>query len=160
MPSATEETVAAENGLTVTQLRQAISDFKQAAKENAASGNGKPRVKWDKDRLPDENPAAFAWRAYQAEAKAGTLHRGVIRREDKLLAVKLSNWLQSHPMPEGIDIPTKPEWITRQIEAWKERPVPPKRTQEQRLYDTLRHRRARHHPAAGAGTTSSSHASR
>jgi hypothetical protein len=46
-----------------------------------------PRLKWETetDRLPDENPAAFAWRAYAAEAKAGKLHRGVIYDEDRAL---------------------------------------------------------------------------
>jgi hypothetical protein len=24
--------------------------------------------------------------------------------------VRAERWLRSHPMPEGIDIPTKPEW--------------------------------------------------
>jgi tetratricopeptide (TPR) repeat protein len=79
------------------------------------SATATPRLKWDTDRLPDENPATFAWRAYAAEAKAGTLHRGVIYSEDRELHRRLNSWLRSHPMPEGIDIPAKPEWNTRQL---------------------------------------------
>jgi tetratricopeptide (TPR) repeat protein len=80
------------------------------------SATGEPRPKWEIDRLPGENPAKFAWRAYAAEAEAGTLHRGVISTEDPALHRKLKNWLRTHDMPEGIDIPTLPEWNDRQVE--------------------------------------------
>ena len=93
-------------------LRQRAAD---TAREMMDRADAEPRLKWKKDALPGENPAAFAWRAYQAEAKAGTLHRGLIAQEDKDLAVKLANWLRTYDMPEGFDIPTKPEWNTRQL---------------------------------------------
>jgi len=100
----------------VEHVRKALEDLAaKAARETTTRATATPRLKWDHDRLPDENPAAFAWRAYQAEAKAGTLHRGVIGHEDKPLAVKLASWLRSHPMPDGIDIPTLPEWNTREL---------------------------------------------
>ena len=84
-------------------------------RETTTRATATPRLKWEHDRLPDENPAAFAWRAYQAEAKAGTLHRGVISTEDPVLYRRLNNWLRTHDMPEGINIPTKPEWNERQL---------------------------------------------
>lgn len=103
------------------------------------------RLKWDTDRHPGEGPAQFAWRAYAAEAAAGTLHRGIIHSEDEPLYWKLIVWLRAHPMPNGIDIPTKPEWNTRQIEAgrakqgskWQLR----LRTEEQLIYDVQKSRR-------------------
>ncbi len=101
----------------------------------------KPRLRWGTDNAPDENPAAFAWRAYQDEAKAGTLHRGIIGQEDKPLSVKLASWLRSHPMPEGIDIPTKPEWIARRLAEAKTAPRPVRVwTEEGRLYQSARYR--------------------
>jgi hypothetical protein len=123
-----------------------ILDFAaNAARETTGRATAAPRLKWERDRLPDETPAHFAARAYQAEAKAESLHRGLIGQEDKPLAVKLASWLRSHPMPEGIDIPTKPEWITRQAEAGKAKPAPSSRprTGEQRVYDALASRRYR-----------------
>ena len=100
----------------------ALKALQREAAQQAAQRRTR-RLKWDKDALPDENPAQFAWRAYQAEAKAGTLHMGVIRQDDKKngteLAVKLVSWLRSpanrQQLPEGFDIPTKPEWNTRQL---------------------------------------------
>jgi hypothetical protein len=118
----------------------------QAARETTGHATAAPRLKWEQDRLPDENPAAFAWRAYQAEAQAGTLHRGIIYSEDRELHRRLNSWLRSHAMPEGIDIPTKPEWITRQADAGRAKPAPVAsrpRTEEQRLYDALASRRYR-----------------
>jgi hypothetical protein len=113
-------------------------------REGTTHATATPRLKWDRDRLPDENPATFAWRAYAAEAKAGTLHRGVIGQEDKALAVKLSNWLRTHDMPEGIDIPTKPEWNERQLAKLGEPPRPARiRTDQTRLYEAARYRATR-----------------
>jgi hypothetical protein len=115
-----------------------------AARETTSqSAKGTPRLKWENDRQPDENPAAFAWRAYAAEASAGKLHRGVIHAEDPPLYWKLTVWLRSHSMPEEIDIPTKPEWNTRQL-AEAGAPVKPGRrfirTEQARLYDAARYR--------------------
>jgi hypothetical protein len=114
------------------------------ARENTARATEPPRLKWETDRRPNENPAAFAWRAYAVEAAAGTLHRGVIHAEDPELHRRLNSWLRSHPMPEAIDIPTKPEWNTRQIEAGRAKPAARPRTEGQRLYDVNRVRRQRH----------------
>jgi tetratricopeptide (TPR) repeat protein len=102
-------------GLSIEKVRRALEALRAAERETTGRATAEPRLKWEKDALPDEDPATFAWRAYQAEAKAGTLHRGVIGQEDKALSVKLANWLRTHDMPEGIDIPTKPEWNTRQL---------------------------------------------
>ena len=135
---------AAALGLPPEIAREAL---KKAAVDYARTITGRakesPRLKWETHRLPDENPAAFAWRAYAAEAKAGTLHRGVIHAEDAELHRRLNSWLRSHPMPEGIDIPTKPEWNSRQIAAGKAQQAPRPRTDEQRLYDTAVNRRYR-----------------
>jgi hypothetical protein len=114
MPAPIDLNHEAENlGLSRTDALKLLQ--REAAQQAAQRKPGTRRLKWEKDARSDENPAAFAWRAYQAEAKAGTLHRGVIGREDKDLAVKLGNWLRTHDMPEGIDIPTKPEWNTREL---------------------------------------------
>jgi hypothetical protein len=109
--SAAYAIVARDLGIPVDDLKKLRAAHDEVTKAAPAA----PRLKWGKDNAPDENPAAFAWRAYQAEAKAGALHMGVIRHEDKPLAVKLANWLRTHPMPEGVDIPTLPEWNTRQL---------------------------------------------
>jgi hypothetical protein len=74
-----------------------------------------PRLKWETDRLPDEDPATFAWRAYAAEAKAGNLHRGLLYDEDRPLYWKLHSWLRSNEMPADVDIPLKRDWNTRQL---------------------------------------------
>ena len=87
---AAEREVARRRGISVEQMRAALDALAPAAPAT-------PRLKWGKDNAPDENPAAFAWRAYQAEAKAGMLHRGVIAQEDKPLAVKLANWTAHAP---------------------------------------------------------------
>jgi hypothetical protein len=108
---AAEREIAKRRGLTLAQLRDALDAVSSPPPPAPAA----PRLKWDVDRDPDETPAAFAWRAYAAEAKAGTLHRGVIAHEDKLLHKKLSNWLRTYPMPEGIDIPTETQWNTQQL---------------------------------------------
>ena len=137
---------AAELGLPPEIAREAL---KKAAADYARTMTGrakdKPRLKWERDRLPDENPAAFAWRAYQAEAQAGTLHRGLIGQEDKPLAVKLASWLRSHPMPEDIDIPTKPEWISRRLPTLD---ADPASRETIRLHETRKRRAERARRAA------------
>jgi tetratricopeptide (TPR) repeat protein len=123
-------------------VRKALADLAAgAAHETTARAKAKRRLKWEKDARPGENPAEFAWRAYQAEAKAGELHRGLIGREDKLLRRDLNNWLRTHPMPEGIDIPTYPEWNTRRLAGTAS---PPRAvrvlTEEGRLHEAARYR--------------------
>jgi hypothetical protein len=119
---------------------------KLTAGKNSARAKASPRLKWETDRRAGENPATFARRAYQAEAKAGKLHQGLIYDEDRELYRRLRSWLRSHPTPEGIDIPPKRDWNTRQIEAGRAKPAPlgqRPRTEEERLHETLRKRRWR-----------------
>jgi tetratricopeptide (TPR) repeat protein len=141
------EAIAAARGLSVAELSEAIDNYTAArsaltARDNTARVTAPPRLKWEPGRQPDENPAQFAWRAYQAEAKAGTLHRGVIYREDRELHRRLNSWLRSNEMPEGIDVPTLPEWNTRQIEAAKAggKPLSAPSTPEARLREAARYR--------------------
>jgi hypothetical protein len=133
---------ARELGFTVESAIETLErEAKKAAREATVRAKEQPRLKWDKDRLPDENPAAFAWRAYQAEAKARTLHRGLIGQEDKLLRRDLNNWLRTHAMPDGIDIPTLPEWNTRRLAEAENAPRPVRvMTEEGRLYEAARYR--------------------
>lgn len=138
--------------LPISVARKALADARKALvsaeKETTGRVRRKPRPQWELRKGADAklSPPEFIAKHYAAEMAAGTLHRGMIAQEDKPLAVKLASWLRSHPMPEGIDIPTKPEWITRGIEAGKARQasVVRPRTEGQRLYDALRgrHRRA------------------
>jgi hypothetical protein len=108
------------------------------AREKAEGAIGEPRLKWEKDALPDEDPAHFA-------SRAGYEHRGLIYEEDRALSVKLANWLRTHDWPKDVPyIPTKPEWNTQQIEAGKAKQAPRPRTEGQRLYDVNRVRRQRH----------------
>ncbi len=139
--AAAEREIAKRRGLSLAQYHAALD-----AAAPAPVTKAKPRPKWEDRKGADAklSPPEFIAKHYAAEMTAGTLHRGIIAQGDKPLAVKLASWLRSHPMPENIDIPTKPEWITRQAEAGKARPAPAPRTQGQRLYDALRgrHRRA------------------
>jgi hypothetical protein len=92
---------------------KALEDLaaKAARETTSRSATATPRLKWEADRLADENPAHFA-------ARAGYEHRGMIHDEDRALSVKLSNWLRTHDWPEGVRyIPTKPEWNDRLIET-------------------------------------------
>jgi hypothetical protein len=108
-----EITVAKENGLTVGELRTAISNFKQAASEAAtrettARATVQPRPKWPADALRDETPAHFA-------SRAGYVHRGLIHDADRALSIKLYNWLRTHKWPDDVPyIPTLPEWNAEQ----------------------------------------------
>jgi hypothetical protein len=124
--------------MTVEELTAVVRKHKAAVEPVTA-----PRLKWEIDRLPDEDPPHFVARAYAVEAKAGKLHRGIIYSEDRELHRRLNSWLRSHDMPEGIDIPTKPEWDTRQIKAGRAKPAPTPRTEGQRLYGAEKTRRWR-----------------
>lgn len=103
----------------------------------------KPRPKW-KERTGDDlalTPVEFIQTYYAAEMAAGTLHRGIIRQDDRDLYTKLNSWLQTHEMPPGIDIPTKPEWHRRQLSELGAPPRPARiRTAETRLYEAARYR--------------------
>jgi hypothetical protein len=103
--------IATAYEIVARDLGWRVEDLQKLRAKAPAPGTASatPRLKWGKNNAPDENPAAFAWRAYQAEAKAGTLHMG----------------------------------ITRQAEAGKAMPATAPRTEGQRLYDALRHRRQR-----------------
>jgi hypothetical protein len=145
--------VVAESGLSAVELQQAIDLWKATQggitdRSKPERGEASPRLKWGTDNRTDENPAAFAWRAYQAEAKAGTLHMGLIRQDDRRngteLAVKLVSWLRSpanrQQVPEGFDIPTKPEWLKRH----ERDPIQlPPRTEDMRRYTRASVRRTR-----------------
>ena len=131
-------------------VAKAIEDLAaNAARENTVRAPAKPRLarlKWETHRKPDEDPATFAWRAYAAEAAAGSLHRGVIYNEDRELHRRLNSWLRSIRCRREFDIPTFPDWNTRQIAAGKAKRAParPPRTEGQRLYDVVvKRRRAR-----------------
>jgi tetratricopeptide (TPR) repeat protein len=132
----------------VDAVGKALEDLAaHAGRSTTQRATAKPRAKWENRTGADADlsPPEFTAKHYAAEMANGTLHRGVIAQEDKPLAVKLASWLRSKPMPEGIDIPTKPEWITRQAEAGKAKQasaVRP-RTEGQRIYDALRNRRRR-----------------
>jgi hypothetical protein len=121
-------------------FKKVVEEFIEASE--ASIGR---RLRWVADRKQGENPAQFAWRAYADEAAAGALHRGIIFGEDEALYWKLIVWLRSHPMPNGIDIPTKSEWYSRQIEAGKAKQGPTRRlrTEGQLIYETLMARRRR-----------------
>jgi ApaG protein len=103
-----------------------------------------PRPVWEKNGSYANKPAEFVAFAYAPEMKAGTLHRGVIAQDNPDLAVKLASWLRHNDMPEDIDIPTKPEWNTRQLDHFKKSGQPVRtarrRTGLSRLYDAKRQR--------------------
>jgi hypothetical protein len=111
-------------------LEQAAAEISE--RENMDRAPAALRPIWETDRKPDEDPARFAARAYAAEMAAGTLHRGTIRREDPELHRRLNSWLRSHDMPEGVDIPTLPEWNTRQLAQGVSAPT---RSAEVRRYE-------------------------
>jgi hypothetical protein len=154
--AAREMSAPAQPDQQATLAADAAGTLQQAATDACTpqpADDSTLRLKWGQDSEPDENPAAFAWRAYQAEAEAGTLHRGVILRNDDSLYRALRYWLESNPMPEGIDIPTKKVWNTRQIEAGKAergKIIPPPRTTKQRLYEVARDRIRKGHPVQPA----------
>jgi hypothetical protein len=111
--------VADEYGLPVQRIESALerATAETTTRQTTARAKEPPRLKWEIDRLPDDNPATFAWRAYAAEAKAGTLHRGLIHDEDRKLYTALYSWLRSNDIPAEIDLPTKREWNARQLGA-------------------------------------------
>lgn len=125
-------------------LEKLLDDFEAAEIETM-----QPRPKWPDDALPHEidSPPHFAARAFKAEANARILHRGLIGQEDRArgtkLAGTLSNWLRTHNWPEDVPyIPTKPEWMTRQVEAAKKqgKPLRAPRSDEAKLRDAARYR--------------------
>lgn len=99
-----------------------------------------PRPQWDKEGEFGNRPADFIAVAFRPEMLAKTLHRGVVAAEQPTLLTKLVSWLRSHDMPEGVDIPTKPEWNTRQLAKINGRPLRAMRSDEMRLYQAARYR--------------------
>jgi hypothetical protein len=148
------ELVAAKRGLSVAQLDEAIDNYKAAKAEVGARKTtrramakprpkAKPRAKWEARKGVDLklSPPKFIAKHYSVEMASGTLHRGVIRNEDPALHVKLRNWLRTHDMPEGVDIPTLPEWNTRRL---AEKPDEDAATREAiRLHGTAKMRELR-----------------
>ena len=109
--------LAAGLGYTFEGAKETLErEAAKAARETTARATAAPRLKWERDRLPDETPAHFAHRA-------GYQHRGEIYSEDRELHRRLNSWLRSHAMPEGIDIPTLPEWNDRQVASGAGVPV-------------------------------------
>jgi hypothetical protein len=101
---------------TSEPARRALLRIADAAQATTRS-EARPRAKWEARKGADAKltPPAFIAKHYAAEMAAGTLHRAMIAKEDKALVLKLISWLRSHPMPKGVDIPTLPEWNTRQL---------------------------------------------
>jgi hypothetical protein len=127
-------------GLPVEKVRRTLEALRAVEHETTTRATATPRLKWETDRLPDENPAHFA-------ARAGYEHRGQIHEQDRRLSVKLSNWLRTHDWPEDVRyIPTKPEWNDRQVENLPQLRDDTVREVE-RLAAAARYRAApRHHP--------------
>jgi hypothetical protein len=163
-PADTDDPVSAETRIGVAadllsrvypaeDVKEALEYLaaKAARETTSRSATDAPRLKWPDDALPHEidSPPHFAARAYRAEAEAGTLHRGVIGRDDRAfetkLASKLSNWLRTHKWPEDVPyIPTKPEWDTLQLATLGRPPKATRiRTGETRLYEVARYRAAK-----------------
>jgi tetratricopeptide (TPR) repeat protein len=131
---------ARDLGLSFEQADKALERAAaEAARETTARAAAKPRPKWEhrKGADVDLSPPEFIAKHYAAEMAAGTLHRGLIGQEDKPLAVKLANWLRTHPMPENVDIPTLPEWNTRQLAKLEDREF----ERHARLYEVVKTRR-------------------
>jgi hypothetical protein len=128
---------AAKLGYTFEEAAATLTAAKKTAPATA-----KPRLKWETDARPDEDPAHFAHRA-------GYQHRGLIHAEDRALSIKLANWLRTHEWPKGVAyIPTKTDWNTEQLAELGRPPKPAKRPRigsaEGRLYEVARVRRQRH----------------
>lgn len=102
------------DSLQITDLKISGTETARAATESAINI---PRPLWRKRKNIDATltPAAFVAKYYAAEMAAGTLHRAMI--EDRILVRDLTNWLRTNDMPEGIDIPTYPQWNKRQLDA-------------------------------------------
>ena len=113
---------------------------KHYAKEKAAVT---PRPRWREGGPYGDRPAEFIAMAYAPEMMAGTLHRKLIANDTKAgkdLVAKLTSWLRSHPMPEDMDIPTYPQWNSRQLEV---RAKTPGMQEEKRLDEVARRRTAK-----------------
>jgi tetratricopeptide (TPR) repeat protein len=111
------ESFTARKRVTVAQLEEIVDNWNASNSELTKRDNrDRARPKWDTDREQDEDPARFAARAYAHEVAAGTLHRGIIHREDPSLYRALYNWLaRGNKLPDDFDLPTKSEWNDRQV---------------------------------------------
>jgi hypothetical protein len=144
--------LAADLGYTFESAKLILErGAKPTAGETTGRATAKPHLKWETNRRANEDPAHFAARAYPVEMQAGTLHRGVIGKEDPALRTKLNNWERTHPWPEKWPadvpyIPTQPEWNTERLAKLGRPPKAPKRpriaSEEGRLYDAARYRAA------------------
>jgi tetratricopeptide (TPR) repeat protein len=72
---------------------------------------------WPDYRREGEVPPEFVKRAYAAEMATGTLHKGVIYRDDRSLYRAIHKWVGRgrNPWPKDVDLPTEAEWNTRQL---------------------------------------------
>jgi hypothetical protein len=135
--------VADYYGISVSVLQNFLDRSRLCPRGPGHSSSfGPERLKWERDRIKGEDPARFAARAYAPEIAAGVMHRGVIFAEDRPLHRNLNNWLRANKLPEGIDIPTKSEWLTRKIAEF-ERPLRATKSYEGRLREVKRYRTAK-----------------
>jgi hypothetical protein len=98
----------------VATVKEALATAREASSRSWAANS---RLKWQRDRKPDETPADFA-------ARARYEHRGQIYSEDRDLHRRLNSWLRSYDWPEGVRyVPTKSEWNDRQVAKGSALPV-------------------------------------
>ncbi|MFZ5746916.1 MAG: hypothetical protein ACOY45_04575 [Pseudomonadota bacterium] len=78
--------------------------------------------KWSTDRIliDDmlENPYQFIKRVYEPWLGKG-LTKAHVRKLDDPLMQAFYLWQREHPMPEDLDLPTKKEWVDREVAAMK-----------------------------------------
>lgn len=114
------EVAADLGGVRVDDVRKTLEQL--ATRSATKDATQPPRAKWKAREGADPNlsPLEFIAKHYAAEMANGTLHRGLITREDKPLAMQLVHWLRSHPMPEGMHIPTRADRHDRETTQNKE----------------------------------------
>ena len=107
------ELVAQKFGVAVHDARVALSEL---------ASRRPSRLTWGARDGADFNlsPPEFIVKQYQPEIAAGTLHRGVIARDDPDLLTMFDRWVRVHGKPMEVELPTKREWETRQRGVPKE----------------------------------------
>jgi tetratricopeptide (TPR) repeat protein len=99
-----------------TTARHAMAEAR--AHETAPEHQSKPARPKFRERTGDDlklSPPEFVKIAYSRERADGTLHKGLIHRDDPGLYTDLHNWLRDpqNRMPDDLDLPTYHEWNTR-----------------------------------------------
>lgn len=113
-----------------------------------AEETARTRLKWGKDRTPDEDPAHFAARAYAAEIGSGTFDKSLIRRNDRTLYQRLFRdkaWGELAAIGKT-EVPTKPQRNTERLREVLARGEPLSRSKDMSLYDAGRYRLAHAKP--------------